>query len=198
MSNEQRFRNILITGCSSGIGLEFVRHFVANENSSKIVACYRSESRELKEIHERYKEKVISVEMDVCSEESIKNACQDVCNKLDCLDLLINNAGKHFLFIAKKKRWATKFRWKKQRRNFSWQRHSSEWTGLREDDRHFPHKLLRSIDGHQPLSPSPQEVRAQPCCRQYEQLLGFHGNHWEGKLCCLPCFQSRTEHADKM
>lgn len=83
-------RTILITGCSSGFGLDLVKLFLAN--GDKVVATLRK-LEERKNIFERllatYGERLILKELDVTN----RSQMDQVVNSLNSLDILINNAG---------------------------------------------------------------------------------------------------------
>lgn len=87
----------LITGSSRGIGLA-VAALLASKPSpevSKVFASARSNTDSLREIIAEYAGRVEYVQLDVTSEESVKEAARHVEKSLDGrgLDVLINNAG---------------------------------------------------------------------------------------------------------
>lgn len=78
--------NILITGSGRGIGLGFATHYL--ELGHNVYACYRSESDELSELADRYKElNLIQWDVTRPATESILNSMPPQ------IDVLINNAG---------------------------------------------------------------------------------------------------------
>ena len=90
--------SVLITGCNQGIGLQFVKHFIAMNESSeskvKIFATSREMSSDLKNLL-LSEENVHHVNLDICKPDQIKEAVLKVSQFLDGkgLNLLINNAA---------------------------------------------------------------------------------------------------------
>lgn len=90
-------KNVLITGCSSGFGFEAAKHLAGkghyvyatmrNVNGKNSVAA-----RDLKNFAATNNCNISVVEMDVVSDESVKNAM----NHISDVDVLINNAGMGF------------------------------------------------------------------------------------------------------
>jgi NAD(P)-dependent dehydrogenase (short-subunit alcohol dehydrogenase family) len=80
--------NVLVTGASRGLGLEFVRRF--SERGDHVFATARNPQKvaEWKSFSN-----VTPVALDVTDETSIKAAAKQVLESTDSLDLLINNAG---------------------------------------------------------------------------------------------------------
>lgn len=77
--------NIVITGAAQGIGLEFVRHYLAQGHN--VWACYRSDMGGLNDVDT---DKLRTVQWDVSEEKDeafISN------NFPESIDILINNAG---------------------------------------------------------------------------------------------------------
>jgi NAD(P)-dependent dehydrogenase (short-subunit alcohol dehydrogenase family) len=87
----------LITGASRGLGLGFCTALAAKPASevSIVFAAARSETNELKALVEAYPGRVILINMDVTSLDSIAQAAQRLKGYLNeqGLDVLINNAG---------------------------------------------------------------------------------------------------------
>ncbi|KAH8646177.1 putative short chain dehydrogenase/reductase [Xylariales sp. PMI_506] len=91
---------ILITGASSGIGLETVAALSQESSDFHILLGSRSVekgNKALEEIRSRFsdtlKGDVSVIQIDVTDEKSIQAAKQDVGSKFNKLDVLINNAG---------------------------------------------------------------------------------------------------------
>jgi len=87
-------KTALITGASSGIGLEFARIFAANNCNLVVTARNESKLNELaKELEEKHKRKVTVIAKDLAD----KNAPQEIYDELKRknieVEYLINNAG---------------------------------------------------------------------------------------------------------
>jgi NAD(P)-dependent dehydrogenase (short-subunit alcohol dehydrogenase family) len=76
-------KTVLITGCSSGFGLEIARHFL--EHDWQVVATMRTPRADLLPPSERLR----VVQLDVTDEHSIRKAIRDA----GTIDVLVNNAG---------------------------------------------------------------------------------------------------------
>jgi NAD(P)-dependent dehydrogenase (short-subunit alcohol dehydrogenase family) len=91
-------RSVFITGASKGIGRATALSYAA-AGCSKIAVGARSDLSSLvKEIKEaagqRQPPKVVSLKLDVTSEDSVKAATETIAKEFDgSLDVLINNAG---------------------------------------------------------------------------------------------------------
>lgn len=85
----------LITGGSRGLGLELATQLASSSDVSVVFATGRTESPGLKELIQKSKGKVIFVELEATSQDSIKQAVVSVEKALGVkgLDVLINNAG---------------------------------------------------------------------------------------------------------
>jgi NAD(P)-dependent dehydrogenase (short-subunit alcohol dehydrogenase family) len=85
--------NVMITGANRGIGLEFTKRYL--DRGDTVVATYREEGRsiELKGLEIRGDQPVITVKLEVRDQASIDAAFDEVSQRIDTLDLLINNAG---------------------------------------------------------------------------------------------------------
>lgn len=87
---------VVITGASSGIGLEAAKQFA--EQGAKLALLARSADK-LSEVGQLVREigvKVISVPTDVTNEASVLAAFQKIEDELGAVDLLVNNAGVGF------------------------------------------------------------------------------------------------------
>ena len=85
---------IIITGSSSGIGKESALDLL-NHNAKVIFAC-RSEERTMKIINnlpENIRKNAIFMKLDVSNLTSIYNFVQEIKNKFQKIDILMNNAG---------------------------------------------------------------------------------------------------------
>ncbi len=87
---------VVITGASSGIGLECARLFA--QNGAKLVLIARS-SDKLQAAEKAVKEchaEVLSLPLDVTDEAAVKTAFAKIIEKTGGVDILINNAGTGF------------------------------------------------------------------------------------------------------
>lgn len=85
----------LITGGSRGLGLELATQLVSSSDVSIIFATGRTESLGLKELIQKSKGKVVFVQLEATSQDSIKQAASSIEKELGGkgLDVLVNNAG---------------------------------------------------------------------------------------------------------
>lgn len=85
--------NIIITGCSSGIG--FATAIMLAKNKHIVFATMRHPSKdtELQDIADNKNLPIIILPLDVTDENSIKNAIAQILFYTDKIDVLINNAG---------------------------------------------------------------------------------------------------------
>lgn len=85
--------NILITGCSSGIG--FATAVLLAKNGNIVFATMRhpSENTELRDLADNKNLPIIILPLDVTNDDSVKNAMAQVLFHTDKIDVLINNAG---------------------------------------------------------------------------------------------------------
>ena len=86
---------MLITGCNRGIGKEIVNYF-ANLGVNIIMTYHNKKDDTIKlenEIKEKYHVNIESFYLDLSSEESVKNLYNEISNKYQKIDYLINNAS---------------------------------------------------------------------------------------------------------
>jgi NAD(P)-dependent dehydrogenase (short-subunit alcohol dehydrogenase family) len=85
--------NILITGCSSGIG--FATAVLLAQNRYTVFATMRhpSQNTELQNLAEKKNLPVIILPLDVTKDDSVKNAVAQVLDYTGRIDVLVNNAG---------------------------------------------------------------------------------------------------------
>lgn len=85
-------QNVMITGAGKAVGLGFnlVRRYL--EAGDTVVATIRKPCPELDELQKQYGERLIILTMDISSTASVQAAANVLLEKLDHLDLLINNA----------------------------------------------------------------------------------------------------------
>ena len=80
----------LITGCSSGIGKGIAKAVL--ESGDQAIVTARNKDKVM-DIVEAYPEAALAVSLDVCSQDSIKNAVKEAYDKFGTIDVLVNNAG---------------------------------------------------------------------------------------------------------
>ncbi|SKA61052.1 NAD(P)-dependent dehydrogenase, short-chain alcohol dehydrogenase family [Eubacterium uniforme] len=85
-------QNVMITGAGKKVGLGFNLVLRYLEAGNKVVATVRKESPELEELKKEYGDNLIILMMDIGNTESVENAARELSEKVDHLDLLINNA----------------------------------------------------------------------------------------------------------
>ena len=85
--------NILITGCSSGIG--FATAVLLAQNRYTVFATMRhpSQNTELQNLAEKKNLPIIILPLDVTKDESVSNAIAQVLDYTGRIDVLVNNAG---------------------------------------------------------------------------------------------------------
>jgi len=93
MPASPRARNILITGTSRGIGLEFVRQYSADPLITVLAACRHPAKADQLQLLAQQRPNIRLLAMDVSSEDSIQAAFAALPADISTLDLLINNAG---------------------------------------------------------------------------------------------------------
>ncbi len=81
-------KTVLITGGSSGIGLEFVRLFLAND--FKVIVASRSDT--MPDLDDEFKN-VVYFSQDLSKSSSAKELAQKLAAKKIKIDVLVNNAG---------------------------------------------------------------------------------------------------------
>lgn len=87
-------RVALITGCSSGLGVQMAKALASQGCNIVAVARRKNLIDEVaKEIAEKYKVKAIGVTCDITSTENVENAVDIVMQKFGRIDILVNNAG---------------------------------------------------------------------------------------------------------
>lgn len=81
-----------VTGADRGLGFFLVRWLL--ENKYKVFAGqYLEQSEGLETLHEKYKEQLILLPLDVGSSDSVKYAARTIAGRTGHLDMIINNAG---------------------------------------------------------------------------------------------------------
>ena len=79
-------KNVIITGTSSGIGLELVKTY--SKNGYNVISLSRSN------LDEKSLKNVKHINFDITNDESITNLADTVNKEYNSIDILINNAGK--------------------------------------------------------------------------------------------------------
>ena len=89
-------KNVVITGCLQGIGLETLDLFAEN-GADSIFACAYKETPEfilhLEELQSKYRSTIIPVFFDLLDEISVKEAAKQILKECKNIDVLINIAG---------------------------------------------------------------------------------------------------------
>ena len=88
-------KTIIITGSARGFGYSMAKYFY--ENNNHIVICDINE-KELEKARDNLSKiksngNIYSYKVDVTKEEDINNMINDLKDKVDSIDILINNAG---------------------------------------------------------------------------------------------------------
>jgi len=86
-------KNILITGGSRGIGLEFTRQYLMNGHRVFTASRNPEKSNELQKLKDNFNSRLSIFQLDVSDSDSRKILFQRISGEADKLDLLINNAG---------------------------------------------------------------------------------------------------------
>ena len=79
-------KNVIITGTSSGIGLELVKTY--SKNGHNVISLSRSN------LEEKSLKNVKHINFDITNDESITNLADTINKEYASIDILINNAGK--------------------------------------------------------------------------------------------------------
>jgi len=85
--------NVVVTGASRGLGLEFVRQLAGRGDRVFAGARAPQTSKELQSLIARHGDRISGITLDVTSEDSIRSAVKQVSAITGSVDLLINNAG---------------------------------------------------------------------------------------------------------
>ena len=84
---------VLITGCSSGIGLATARHFARLGDEVHAGVRHPSTAWELTAAIESDKLKIAPLTLDVDDDASVRRGVQEVIARSGRIDVLVNNAG---------------------------------------------------------------------------------------------------------
>ncbi len=85
-------QNVMITGTGRACALGYNMVLRYLENGDNVVATVRKPSADLETLKEKYPERLTILLMDIGSTESVEAAAKVLSEKMECLDLLINNA----------------------------------------------------------------------------------------------------------
>ena len=85
--------NVVVTGASRGLGLEFVRQLA--QRGDHLFATVRDpqNAKELQSLAAKHRNNVSVIQLDVSDEKSIHAAVKQISAVTASLDVLINNAG---------------------------------------------------------------------------------------------------------
>ncbi len=86
-------KDILVTGGSKGIGLEFTRQYL--QQGCRVFAASRKpkDSKALQQLHVQYDDQLVVHQLDVAEEGSRRDFIRALRSETEKLDVLINNAG---------------------------------------------------------------------------------------------------------
>lgn len=87
----------LITGASSGLGVEFAKVLSSKGANIALLARRKDKLEETKNMVEKNGVKAIAVSCDITDEKQIENAVKEVIKEFGRIDVLINNAGNCFV-----------------------------------------------------------------------------------------------------
>ncbi|UJF31785.1 SDR family NAD(P)-dependent oxidoreductase [Paenibacillus hexagrammi] len=81
-----------VTGADRGLGLSIVKLF-AQKGWRVFAGSYLSDWLELGELVHTFPGQVTIVELDIASDQSVKHSVEHVGSLVDCVDVIVNNAG---------------------------------------------------------------------------------------------------------
>jgi len=85
----------LVTGANRGLGYEMAKQLLEKYDYTKIFCTCRNikEDNDLSKLHSKHPNRIILVEMDLLSEDSIKAAAETVAKAVPKLEVIVNNAA---------------------------------------------------------------------------------------------------------
>jgi len=94
-------RVVLITGGTDGLGKATA--ILLAQRGYRVIAAGRSEAKraELDALGKTKNLPLTTVELDVCSDASVKHAVESVTDSYGAIDVLINNAGVGYMAVVK-------------------------------------------------------------------------------------------------
>lgn len=88
-------KTVLVTGSSRGLGRSIIIKFA--ENNYNVVINYNNSKKEASEfekyIKDNYEVEVLTIKADVGNENEVKNMFNDIINKFNTIDVVVNNAA---------------------------------------------------------------------------------------------------------
>lgn len=88
-------KTVVLTGANKGIGYETLKQLISSK-VKKIFACVRN-IKDFNQICNKISDKdqveIIPIKLDLSDLNSTKDACAEILEKSECIDILINNAG---------------------------------------------------------------------------------------------------------
>ena len=93
-SNIKKKRVVLVCGSSRGIGLKIAEIFLKNGDNVILSSRHISKNyKVIKNIYNKYSDKVAIYKCDFSKKESVKNLKEKVINKFKRIDILITSSG---------------------------------------------------------------------------------------------------------
>lgn len=94
-------RIVVVTGGSSGLGFQLIKELVYHENRFIVILTARDLANGLDALqsldpYRRYSDRVLFLQLDVTSEDSIERFAGDVKSQFGYVDVLVNNAGVNY------------------------------------------------------------------------------------------------------
>jgi NAD(P)-dependent dehydrogenase (short-subunit alcohol dehydrogenase family) len=86
-------KNVLITGGSRGIGLEFVNQYLMKGYQVFAASRHPEKSAELQALRAKFNDRLSIYQLDVSKEDSRHQLFQQLSEEIESLNILINNAG---------------------------------------------------------------------------------------------------------
>lgn len=86
-------KNILVTGGTRGIGLEFARQYLMKGQRVFVASRRPERSEQVKQLKVEFDDRLSIHRLDVSEGRSRQQLCEQLSEEIETLDLLINNAG---------------------------------------------------------------------------------------------------------